>query len=399
MRFLRAAGQMLALSGLLVACGSPSPSPATVPVSTASAPAPLAPSAVASATAAATATATAAATTVPPARRITRAEAEASVRALPEFADLKVGVIGNRKVVPVVVLVAEPTATCLVPPCVPFWEFAAGDKMIAAADGKLNEQGPVELWVRVDAKDGSLSLAAAEAKRVFLPQARWNARKKDREWGQALVTSLPEFRAMSSARAGSLGIMVDGEPPEPCAADCQWVFMALRVCSGCAGHWERFTFDPAAGTLFVGDLDLVPYGTWRNEFRNEGRSASAPSLRANGAAKNRFPDLKAGDGAFGYGTPTQVDKDPKESPLTKALTAPGLKLLRAESYGPTFRVFVLEGTSLPAGPALRAWAASVVRANGGAACEISVGADRYQFDASAVYVLRKGAFHPWFPRP
>jgi hypothetical protein len=211
--------------------------------------------------------------------------------------------------------------------------------------------------------------------------------------------------------------MFDGEPEPGCAvgtAECCWRFMALSICSGCAGHWERFCVEPIQETLFVENVvtvENIPYSRWRESVRSSARHAEEPEYRELGDVYQAFPEYHGKSGAFGYGEPSGSEREPLANSvrLKAALEKGGYQLMRFERYGVNrFVVLVVRAAKgariLELGAQFRDWGAALVRANGGRACEIVVtpSGERYQFDrwtgkpgAGGVYVFKDGSFHPW----
>jgi hypothetical protein len=357
--------------------------------------------------------------TAPPERFLTRQQAITIVQALPEVLALAQTRVeddgGTRQVEPMAAVVRD-AAPCVSRPCASYWEVAVGDRSLFTSSGTLprENEGLVDFAVRVDATDGAIAFRDDSLDR-FVSRQSFARRKQERMRGHLLVLSTPEFRAMSdvSRRGGApLALLDDGSPDDGCKPgerSCRWVFMATSIGAGRAGHWERFEFDPVSQGVYVqqeGGLTSVPYGVWRNAFRREARKDSEPELRALGDLKDAFPDFKVAEGPPGYGPPERVEQGPATGALAAALASEGVRLVRMEHYGSRWRVMHLASDtpfSLPSRhDAFRAWVSSIVRANGGYACEIRIGTDRYQLDRHSadpmhggVYVLRDGSFHPW----
>lgn len=359
---------------------------------------------------------------IAPARFVERAEAIALVRALPEVKKLSEVTIETgtkrRQIELVIQPVRDADEACRDGSCEPSWEIAVGDR--EAWDGaRVREEGMIDIHARIGARDGSVRLRDGDEKE-FLEEAVWRARRLAQARAQRIIQATPEWhveaRAAARTPGTSLGLMLDEAPAADCASadggdgGCHWRYMALSVCGGCAGHWTRFDVDAERETLFeVNLLDNLPYSIWRSVTRRE--AAKAAAYRELVGPKERFPDVKAGDGPLGYGAPSSVVTDVTtfHHPTRDVIEAERLMLVRVERYRKDeYPVFFVEASgpfpTREKGTAVRAFAARLVRKNGGFACELSIGATgaRYQFDRHAgesgdggIYVLIDGAFHPW----
>ncbi len=356
---------------------------------------------------------------LPPGRFVGREEALAIVRALPEVKAYGETLVhaGNkaRRISVGVHVTREVDEACHDSACPTSWAVAVGASDAWEGD-RITEEGLIELHAEISARDGSIRLHDRD-EQVFLDEAVWRARRNAQRRATRLILAMPEWTAQARATARtpghSLGLMLDHAPPVGCSSasvECRWSFLALAVCGGCAGHWNRLGVDTANDTLFVGEPGQeVPYGVWRSATRRE--EATTPAYRDLVGPKERFPDLKVGNGRFGYGMMTSYMSDVTDyhPPARAVLEAAGLRLVRVEIYHQdTYPVFFVE-TDKPFplrenAAAVRAFAARLVQKNGGFACEIlfSPNAERYQFDRHAaepgdagVYVLTDEAFHPW----
>jgi hypothetical protein len=314
----------------------------------------------------------------------------------------------------VVRVVRDADEKCRDGSCETSWEIAVGPTE-AWEDGKLAQDGLVELYARIGARDGAITLHDS-GQQTFLDVTVWRTRRLEQHRAQRLIMATPEWNAQSRLAARTpgktLGLVPDPEPSHcaPNGLACRWSFTALSVCAGCAGHWVRFDMNAANDTLFVGEMDeQVAYGMWRSSVRHE--QVGVPEYAELLDAKEHILDPKPGNGPLGYGTPSSVVTDMANfhHPTRAVIEEEGLRLVRIERYEKrNYPVFFVEAS----GPfpirekadAFRAFAAKLVRKNGSFACELSIGpkGDRYQLDRHAetphdggVYVLIDGAFHPW----
>ena len=354
-----------------------------------------------------------------PARFVELAEAIALVRALPEVKTIGQQTLSmgtaSRPIDLVIQAVKDADATCRDGSCETSWDIAVADR--EAWEGThLAQEGLVDLHARVNARDGTVRLHDRE-ETVFMEQSVWRARRLAQHRAIRLIQATPEWTAESRSAARtpgkSLGLMLDHAPEVDCVSAegaCNWTYMALSVCGGCAGHWTRFGVDPATEALFeVDSTPPLPYGTWRAETRRA--EAATPDYHDLIGPKERFPDLEPGKGPLGYGAPTRVVTDLAafHHPTRAVIDAEGLKLVRVELYRKgEYPVFFVEAEGAypvrEKGGAFRAFAARLVEKNNGFACELAIGAKgaRVQLDRHAgegkdggVYVLIDGSFHPW----
>lgn len=354
----------------------------------------------------------------PPARWLGGEEALALVRALPEVRTLETHAIPEGSKVhsfhPVTRITQEADERCRDGSCAAAWEVGVADAPAWGEGSRLREDQAFTLVARVDAVTGEIALR--DDTEAFVPRESWLRGRDERRRLTRLVMSLPEWqierRRVARRHPGaSLGLLVDGSPAEGCAAGesrCRHVMMALSVCGGCAGHWVRFSQDVAhQGPLLVGFGTEEPYEVWRNRARAE--PSEGPLDRPLTDERARFPERAPGQGPLGYGAPSSVVADPAafRHPTRAVLDAAGLRLTRVERYRKdTYPVFFVEPPGpWPASPAeFRAWAARLVRKNGGHSCELVVAprSERYQIDPfveepgeGGVYLLRGDAFEPW----
>lgn len=306
------------------------------------------------------------------------------------------------------------------------WEIAVADRSSFDAAGNLQEGYQSDISARVDARTGELLLRTADEDGYY-PYPSWKVRYHQRERATDLILSLPEFAVESKAiktrrRAitgdATLGLMLDGEPQVGAGTDtidCErgWRFMALGVCSGCAGHWEQFCVDPTSEKVFIPDmstLEQIPYGRWRNEFRRQAGEDEEPAYQDLGRVAFAFPDYHVGRGRLGYGEPRVSVLGLRGAPsqLRAALAQGGYRLTGVARYGATRFLVLLVDAGAAAltpkkGAPFRDWGAALVRANGGNACELVLtSGERYQFDSwsgkadgGGVYIFKDDEFYPW----
>jgi hypothetical protein len=255
-----------------------------------------------------------------------------------------------------------------------------------------------------------------------------------RDWSMGLIQSMPEWRLRAAATARTpgavLGLVCDEQfSPAGCfpgRAPCQLGCEAIRVCEtgGCGGgRWINIEVDPWRGALRVSDeqtSEMLAYGEWRERFRAQADVLRGPDYRTLATPPQTFPTLQPNSGEFGYGSPRSTSTDLPAS-LRAAFSHRQHQFLRAETYGDAgFLLLVLRRTTgLPtpssSAPrrgdfqALRAWGATLVRANQLRPCEVVLqnsdgSQQRFQFDRfvvdtenSGAYVLVEDAFQPWRP--
>jgi hypothetical protein len=359
------------------------------------------------------------------AQALSESDAIARVQALPEFKALSSQEIaegkGSRKMIPRTRVVSTPRLESTSEGDHSYWEIVIDDQSRFDADGGLTNGEPAELDVRVDAFTGAISVRNLDGN-GFRDYAAWAAAQRGWNRAVALVMSTPEWNAEAAVIRNSpdartigaaLGLVFGQEPRVGCSGgtpDCRYSFSAMRVCGSCAGgRWVEFEVDLSRRTMFINDGDLespMPYGKWRHYFRAQARKQNLREYQPLLDRRRASPEYRMGDGPLGYGKTLAVHRNQVSLDLRAALERGGYTHLRTERYAGDFPVYVVRPTkpSVPSVGDFRTWGASLVRANGGRACEVAVedSNERFQFDGFAlkgnsggVYVFVDGDFHPW----